>query len=459
MLRRNDRIPLTITGYTSEGLGVARAEDGMAVFVADAIAGETAQVVIDHVGRSAAYGHIVKLEVISPHRVQRACPLGKRCGGCQFWHMDYEEEQRLKAQRVRDALSRIGGWDPGPVALLGGETCLGYRNKAQYPVAPGKDGPVAGFFQARTHQVIPVEKCLIQTEQADLARRAVLEWMERWNVPAYEEKTGKGTVRHIYVRTATGTGQVLVCLVAAAEKLPHSEDLVERLREAVLGLKTVVHNVHKKPGNAVLGPVFHNLWGEGTVEETLCGLRFRLSARSFFQVNRDQAQRLYGLALDLADLKETDTALDLYCGTGTITLCMARRAGKGYGVEVVDAAIADAKENAGHNGVENAEFFCADAGEAAARFAADGVRPRVIMVDPPRKGLAPEVIEAMVEMGPERIVYVSCDPATLARDVARLRERGYEPQEARAVDMFPRCSHVESVVLLSRKSPESATCG
>ena len=336
--------------------------------------------------------------------------------------------------------------------ILGAETCLGYRNKAQYPVAPGKDGPAAGFYQARTHRVIPVERCLIQTEQADLARRAVLDWMQRWNVSAYDEKTGKGAVRHIYVRTATGTGQVLVCLAAAADKLPHGDDLVARLREAVPGLRTVVHNVHKKPGNAVLGPEFHNLWGDGAVEEVLCGLHFRLSARSFFQVNRDQAERLYGLALDLADLKEGDTALDLYCGTGTITLSMARRAGKVYGVEVVDAAIADARENAVRNGVENAEFFCADAGEAAARFAADGVKPRVILVDPPRKGLAPEVIEAMAKMGPERIVYVSCDPATLARDVGRLREKGYEPREARAVDMFPRCSHVETVVSLVRKA-------
>ena len=451
MLRKNDIITADITGYTSEGLGVARADDGMAVFVKDAIAGERAQIRVEHVGRTAAYGRIAALETVSPHRVQRVCPLGKRCGGCQFWHMDYAEEQRLKAQRVRDALARIGGWDPGPVTLLGAETCLGYRNKAQYPVAPGAHGPVAGFFQARTHQVLPVERCLIQTEQADLARRAVLDWMARWQVPAYDETTGHGTVRHIYVRTATGTGQVLVCIVAASDRLPHGDDLTARLRAAVPGLKSVVHNVHRRPGNAVLGPEFRNLWGDGTVEETLCGLRFRLSARSFFQVNRVQAQRLYGLALDMAALGRADTVLDLYCGTGTITLTMARRAGKVYGVEVVEAAIADARENARANGVENVEFFCADAGAAAARFAAQGVEPQVILVDPPRKGLAPEVIDAMARMAPERIVYVSCDPATLARDVARLQRQGYTPTEVRAVDMFPRCAHVESVVLLTRR--------
>ena len=447
MLQKNERITAEIIGYTSEGLGVARAADGMAVFVPDAIAGEVAELAVDHVGKSAAHAHIVKLETVSPHRVQRACPLGKRCGGCVFWHMDYGEELRLKAQRVRDALTRIGGWDPGELPILGGQSPAGYRNKAQYPVAPGKDGPVAGFYRARTHEVIPVERCLIQTPQADAVKEAVLAWMRRWNVPAYDEKRHTGLVRHIYVRT-TAAGQTLACVVVRDRNVPHTDDLVERLRAAAPGLRSVSLSVNPRRGNVVLGDEFIGLSGGGAVEETLCGLTFRLSARSFFQVNRDQAQRLYEIALGLADLRKTDTALDLYCGTGTITLCAARQAGKVYGVEVVDAAIADAKENAARNGVENVEFFCADAGEAAKKFAAEGVKPDVILVDPPRKGLSPGVIDAMAEMGPARIVYVSCDPATLARDVKLLRARGYEPEAARAVDMFPRCAHVETVVRL-----------
>lgn len=451
MLQKNDVVTAAITGYTSEGLGVARSEDGMAVFVRDAIAGEVAKIAIDHVGKSAAYGHIETLETVSPHRVARACPLGKRCGGCAFWHMDYEEELRLKAQRVRDAMTRIGGFDPGEVSIIGGQSCQGYRNKAQYPAARGKHGPVAGFYQARTHEVVPVERCLIQSEQADAVKDAVLGWMRRWSVQPYDERTHRGLVRHIYARTAS-TGQVLACVVGNGGAPARSDDLVERLKAAVPGLRTVVWSVNTRRGNTVLGPELHNLWGDGVIEETLCGLTFRLSARSFFQVNRAQAERLYETALELADLQKTDVALDLYCGTGTITLCMARHAGRVIGVEVVDAAIDDARENAARNEITNASFFCADAGEAAQRLADEGTKPDVILVDPPRKGLAPEVIDAMVRMAPRRIVYVSCDPATLARDAGLLTARGYAVKAVRAADLFPRCAHVETIVLLQREN-------
>lgn len=448
MLRKNDEITGAVTGYTSEGQGVLRAPDGQAVFVADAIAGETARVRIEHIGHNAAYGRIVRLETVSPHRVERECPLGKRCGGCDFWHMDYAEELRLKAQRVRDALVRIGGFDPGEVPILGAESYYGYRNKAQYPVAPGEGGPVAGFYRARSHAVLPVARCLIQPEAADLAKRAVLDWMRRFSIPAWDETRHTGMVRHIHVRTATG--QVLVCVVCTARP-PHAEELIAMVRGAVPALKTLVVSVHSGRGNAVLGKELIPLWGDGSVEETLCGLRFRLSARSFFQVNRAQAERLYELALELAG--PAKTALDLYCGTGTITLCLARQAGKVYGVEVVEDAVADAKENAARNEIENVEFFCADAGEAAERFAKDGVRPELIVVDPPRKGLSEDVIRAIMRMSPERVVYVSCDPATLARDAARLGA-GYRPMRVEAVDMFPRCAHVETVCLLSKLHSE-----
>lgn len=450
MLRKNEEITGTVTGYTSEGRGVIRAPDGQAVFVADAIAGETARVRIEHIGHNAAYGRIVRLETVSPHRVERECPLGKRCGGCDFWHMDYEEELRLKARRVRDALARIGGFDPGEVDILGAESCRGYRNKAQFPVAPGERGPVAGFYRARSHTVLPVGRCLIQTEAAGAAKDAVLEWMERFCVPAWDEAKGRGTVRHIFVRTSAG-GEVFVCVVCTARP-PFAEELVKMVRKAVPGLKTLVLSLHSGRGNAVLGRELVALWGDGHIEETLCGLRFRLSARSFFQVNRAQAERLYRVALEMAG--PATVALDLYCGIGTITLCLAKQVGMVYGVEVVEDAVADAKVNAKRNGVDNVEFFCADAGAAADRFARDGVRPEVILVDPPRKGLGVEVVDAILRMAPERVVYVSCDPATLARDVARLRT-AYGVVEVRAVDMFPRCSHVEIVVLLSKGGIDS----
>ncbi len=450
MLRKNEEITAPVTGYTSEGLGVLRAPDGEAVFVPDAIAGEVARVRIEHVGRSAAYGRIVRLETVSPHRVDRACPLGKRCGGCAFWHMDYEEELRLKSRRVRDALTRIGGVDPGEVPILGAQTLLHYRGKAQYPVAPGVNGPVAGFYRARTHEVLPISSCRIQAEAAELAREAVVGWMRRFSVPAWDETRRRGLVRHVHVRAASGTGQTLVCVVCTARP-PHEAELVAILREAVPGLRTVLVSLHSGRGNVVLGRELIPLWGDGRIEETLCGLRFRLSARSFFQVNRAQAERLYELALAFAGPAET--ALDLYCGTGSITLCLARQTGRVYGVEAVEDAAADARENASRNGIANAEFFCADAGEAAARFAAAGERPEVVVVDPPRKGLSEETVDAIRALAPERLVYVSCDPATLARDVKRL-EADYRLERARAVDMFPRCAHVETVCLLSKLRAE-----
>lgn len=449
MLRKNEEVTGIITGYTSEGLGVLRAPDGQAVFVKDAVAGETARVRIEHIGHNAAYARIVRLETVSPHRVERECPLGKRCGGCDFWHLDYQEELRLKAQRVRDAFMRIGGFDPGEVPVLGAESCFGYRNKAQFPVAPGFDGPVAGFYRARSHQVLPVSRCLIQPESADYAKDAVLDWMRRFSVPAWDETRRQGTVRHVHVRTAAG--QVLVCVVCAVWP-PHTPELVDFVRAAVPELKSLVISLHSGHGNSVLGRELVTVWGDGWIEESLCGLRFRLSVRSFFQVNRAQAQRLYQIAVGFAG--HAHVALDLFCGTGTISLCLARQVGFVYGVEIVEDAVRDARDNARRNGVRNVEFFCADAGDAAERFVCQGVSPEVVLVDPPRKGLDQDVVRAILRLAPDRVVYVSCDPATLARDVARFGGM-YRVSEVRAVDMFPRCAHVETVVLLSKREIDS----
>ena len=443
-------LEVTVTGYTSESMGVARV-DGLAVFIHNAMEGERLKIKIAHLGHTAAYADIVEILQPSPHRRKEDCPYAKDCGGCVFWHMTYEEELRAKAQRVSDALCRIGGLDFPAVSITGSPEETNYRNKAQYPVGLVKGQPEAGFFRQRTHQVVPIRQCRIQTETADKVRQTVVDWMRENHVTVYDEKTRKGLVRHIYVRCAMATGQVLVCLVINGDSIPQEKQLVNKLLTDVNNLHTICLSIHKKPGNTVLGDKFVTLHGPGYIEDILCGLRFRLSPRSFYQVNRDQAERLYEKAIEKARLTGSETVLDLYCGTGTITLALSRHAKKVIGVEIIPAAIVDAKENAIRNGIENAEFFCADASQAAKKFAEEGIRPDVIVVDPPRKGIDQQVVDAMVTMAPRRIVYVSCDPATLARDLRRLEEQGYKTTEAEALDMFPRCHHVESVVLLSRK--------
>ena len=449
MLNKNEIYEAVICNYTAEGQGVAKIE-GCAVFVPNAIAGETCRVRIEKVGKTWAAGRIVEILEKSPHRVQRECPISASCGGCDFWHMDYEEECRLKAERVRQALNRIGGESLEEVPLLAAPTCYDYRNKAQYPVASKKGKVYAGFFRAGTHQVVENARCLILPEETDRVKEIVVDYVNHNKVSVYDEATQKGLLRHIYVRRGVVSGQILVCLVVNGRKLPQAETLIEKLK-AVPGFTTLVLAVNTRPGNAILGDEFISLYGPGYIEDTLCGLNFRLSPRSFYQVNHHQAQRLYEAAISQAQITRDDLVLDLYCGVGTITLAMAKAAGKVIGVEVVEQAVQDAKDNAKRNGIENAEFFCGDAGKAALALEEQGIKPDVIVVDPPRKGLNADTIEALHRMAPRRIVYVSCDPATLARDVALLKERGYVLKNAIAADLFPRCAHVESVVTLIKE--------
>ena len=448
MLNKNQIYTAPITDYTAEGQGIAHVE-GCAVFVPNAICGEVCDIQITKAAKTWAAGKIVKIHNPSPHRVNRECPVGKKCGGCVFQHMDYEEECRLKAERVRQALNRIGGESLEEVPILPAPDTHFYRNKAQYPVTRRKGLAVAGFFQEGTHEVISTDRCGILPAEMDQVRDLVVDHMNHYRVPAYDETTGRGLVRHIYVRKGFVSGQVLVCLVVNGEKLPHAKELVEKLK-TVPGFKTLVLGVNTRKGNAILGDKFLNLHGEGWIEDSLCGLTFRLSPRSFYQVNHDQAERLYALAIEAANIQKTDKVLDLYCGVGTITLAMARAAGQVIGVEIEPQAVTDAEENTRRNGVENVEFFCGDAGKAALEMERRGEKPDVVVVDPPRKGLSPDVIEAIDRMDPRRVVYVSCDPATLARDVARFKEKGYRLQTVQAVDMFPRTAHVESVVLLAK---------
>lgn len=449
MLIKNQIYEAEICDYTAEGQGVAKIE-GCAVFVPNAIAGEKSRIRIEKAQKTWAAGKIVEILEKSPHRVNRECSVAKLCGGCDFWHMDYDEETRLKADRVRQALNRIGGESLEEIPILSAPTCHGYRNKAQYPVASQKGRVYAGFFRAGTHQVVENEGCLILPKEADQVKKAVIDYVNHYRITAYDETTQKGLLRHIYVRRGTVSGQVLVCLVVNGRKLPHPEDLIGRLQK-IPGFTSLVLSVNTKPGNTILGDEFITLYGPGYIEDTLCGLTFRLSPRSFYQVNHHQAQRLYEAAITQAQITKDDLVLDLYCGVGTITLCLAKAAGKVIGVEVIEQAVEDARENALRNNIENAEFFCGDAGKAALELEKNGIRPDVVVVDPPRKGLNADTIEALHRMSPRRIVYVSCDPATLARDVALLKEKGYTLQNALSADLFPRCSHVETVALLSRQ--------
>ena len=445
MLKEGGIYPAVIEGYASGGEGVARI-GGMAVFVKGALRGERAEVLIEHIGHSAAWGRVERLLEPSPARVEPDCPWYGVCGGCQFRHMTYEEELEAKRRRVEDALRRIGGTDLPVSVIHGAKNTLRYRNKVQFPVSEG----AIGYYRGRTHQVVDIDDCLLQPEVDTACRAAVKEWMERFRVPAYDERTGRGLVRHLFLRTNSAV-EVLCCIVANGKTLPHGAELADGLRAAAPGLAGVVLSVNTRKTNVILGQEFLTLWGRDWLEEELCGHTFRLSVPSFFQVNRAQTETLYRRTLDFAGLTGTETVVELYCGIGTISLTLAERAKQVIGVEVVPQAVEDAKENAARSGLAHkTRFECGDAAGLAAALDKEGVRPDIVVVDPPRKGLAPEVVDAIAKMGPDRVVYVSCDPATLARDVKRFGALGYAPARAEAVDLFPRTAHVETVVLLSK---------
>ena len=450
-LHRGDPLQVSIETATIDGSGVARV-DGQVVFVPGALPGEGCSVRIAHVGRSAVFAQLLSVLTPSVHRVEPDCPYFPLCGGCALRHMDYEQELALKQAHVQSCLTRIGGQTISALPITGAAQTDGYRNKVQFPVQEQDGRPVAGFFSGKTHRVIPVRHCRIQPDCADAIRGAVLAWMEQYHIRAYDEQTHTGYIRHIYIRFGAESGQILVCIVANCAQLPKKKQLVAALLAAEPGITTIVFSPNTKKGNTVLGTEFHPLYGDGTITDTLCGLQFLLSAPAFYQVNHAQAERLYEKAVQLAGLTGNETVLDLYCGTGTITLCLARHAKKAIGVEIVPQAIEDAKFNAAQNGMENAEFFCMDAGQAAKMLADRRIRPDVIVVDPPRKGVSADVIEAIGAMAPQRVVYVSCDPATLARDLKLLTAAGYTLQTAEAFDLFPRCAHVETVCLLSKRN-------
>lgn len=448
-LKKNDVYTCKITGYTSEGLGVTHICD-RAVFIKDTIVGETWEVKILKVTKTAVYAKGITLLEASPARTAPVCSVAGKCGGCVLMHMDYQEELKMKLDKVNHAINRIGGSDFVIQEILPADSELRYRNKGITAVGSQDNKLCAGFYRQRSHDIIPVTDCLLQSEIANTINSTVLEWMKAYNIPAYNEETGKGSVRHIFTRT-NRKGEILVTIVSAKGFGTATNTLAPALLKVCPNVVGVVLNVNKSKGNSVLAGTFHTLWGSDTIEESLCGYTFSISPQAFFQINPPQAEKLYNRAVEYA-APNGGTVLDLYCGTGTITLCLSAKADHVIGAEIVPEAVENAKANAIRNAVDNVEFICADAAAAALSFKERGISPDCIVVDPPRKGMYPDALKNIVDMQPERIVYVSCDPATLARDIKLLRDYGYNVTKGTAVDMFPRTHHVETVVCLNKDS-------
>ena len=447
MLRKNDEIIVTIERFGGE-MGIAHLE-GMTLFVQGALPGEKVIARAQKVEKTHAF--LKTLQVLSPaaDRVSPPCPYYEKCGGCVCQHMTYDLSLQMKRERVQDALQRIGGIEVEVRPVIGMDDPWRYRNKTALPVGGEKNAPQIGFFAPRSHRIIDVDGCLIAREESDQVARVLRDWMIKFQVEPYREDTRKGLVRHIMSRVSRA-GQVMAVVVATGP-VPHERELTAMLRARVPALCSLYLNINRRGDNVILGQENRLLFGEPRLNDTLCGLRYALSPQSFFQVNPVQTEKLYQTAVDFAGLTGSELVSDLYCGAGTISLLLAKAARRVIGIEIVPQAIRDAEENARLNGVANAEFYAAPSEELLPKLVSQGLRLDVIVLDPPRKGCDEAVLTAIAQAAPRRVVYVSCDPATLARDVARFRASGYAPQKAECVDLFPRCAHVESVVKLIRQ--------
>ncbi len=466
-MKKNDVVTVTVEdmGIAGEGIGKV---DGYTLFIKDAVIGDMVEAKIMKAKKNYGYARLMKIIRPSQYRVEPKCPAARQCGGCQIQAMSYDKQLEFKEQKVKNNLMRIGGI-PGEVLdsvlepACGMEQPYRYRNKAQYPVGRDKNGSlIAGFYAGRTHQIIPCQDCSLGVEVNSDILRMILEFMEKYQIEPYDEERHKGLVRHILLRYGFATGEIMVCLVLNGRKLPHAKELTGRLSE-IRGMTSITVSVNTEKTNVIMGGEIITLWGQDYITDYIKDVKYQISPLSFYQVNPVQTRKLYETALQYAGLTENETVWDVYCGIGTISLFLAQKAGKVYGVEIVPQAIEDAKKNAEINGMDNVEFYVGKAEEILPKFYADyaashpgqQARADVMVVDPPRKGCEESVLDTMVQMQPQRIVYVSCDSATLARDVKYLRERGYELEKGRVVDMFPQTCHVETVVMLSHKKPDS----
>ncbi len=458
-LQKNQILTLRIERLSSDGSGVAHSADGEAVFVPGTAPGDEARVrIVKDCGRY-AFGILDELLTPSPDRIPVDCPVAGPCGGCSLRHLDYAAELRAKQESVLDAFRRIGGLEVPVLDILPSPDVDRYRNKVQFPVGIDKNGvPCIGFYAGRTHRIVPCPDCKLQPSVLNEIGNALCAFFAQQVIRPYDEQSGKGLVRHIFLRRGAHSGQIMVCLVCTRAKLPHAEQLCTALRGQFPAISTILLNVNAKNTNVILGSENHILYGPGYIEDTLCGVPVRLGPLSFYQVNTLAAERLYGVAAQYAQLTPDDTLLDLYCGMGTIGLSMAGQCRELIGVEIVPEAIESAKANAARMGeavAAKSRFFCADAGQAATQLAAEGLHPDIVMLDPPRKGCDEATLSAVVRMAPRRVVYVSCNPATAARDAAWLEQNGYHAEKVQPVDLFPRTKHCECVIALSKGEIDS----
>ena len=450
--KKNDSVTVSVTDMGQDGEGIGKAE-GYTLFIKDAVVGDKVRAKVIKAKKNYGYARLMEVLEPSPDRVEPRCSCARQCGGCQIQALSYQRQLQFKEEKVRNVLERIGGFEKIPLQpIIGMENPYRYRNKAQFPIGTDREGrPMAGFYAGRTHTIIPQEDCVLGVRENKAILEVILGFMEEFSIPAYREEEGSGLVRHVLIRYGFATKEIMVCVVINGDRLPKAEILAERLSD-IAGMTSISINKNKRRTNVILGEEVEVIWGRPFIEDVLDGVRYQISPLSFYQVNPGQTKVLYEKALQYAGLHGTETVWDLYCGIGTISLFLARQAGKVYGVEIVPQAIEDARRNAALNGMENVEFMVGKAEEILPeKYEKEGVSADVIVVDPPRKGCDPELLDTMLQIRPKRIVYVSCDPATLARDLKLLCAGGYKLQKVQPVDQFPHSVHVENVCLLLRK--------
>ena len=450
-IQKNDYIDVVFEDLTHEGSGVAKVE-GYPIFVPFGLPGEKARIKVTKINKGYAFGRLMELLEQSPDRVEPLCPIYRQCGGCQLQHLTYEGQLKAKEKMVREIMARIGKLPDVPVhPVLGMTEPWNYRNKAQVPVGEMEGGLVAGFYAKRSHEIINMDECLIQVTENDDTIRTVKKICEKYRVRAYDERNHKGLLRHIMVRHGQVTGEIMVVLVTRTPELPHAREIIKDIIDAVPGVKSIIQNVNSLKTNVILGSKTNVLWGAEVIYDYIGDVKFAISPRSFYQVNPTQTKVLYDKTLEYANLSGNETVIDAYCGIGTISLFLAQKAKKVYGVEIVPEAIEDAKQNAELNGITNVDFAVGSAETVIPAWYEEGITADVLVVDPPRKGCDENLLNTIAEMKPKKVVYVSCNPATLARDLMYLEEHGYKTVEVQPVDMFPQTMHVESVARLILK--------